>query len=95
MSVRNVGQIDPPLERCAILFMAGVGVGYLGDAENQWVGLPAVGIATALPFPGQARQGQYSAGTRLKSKGLGLVTFLVSYAVGVGVGANMQHQKPS
>ena len=87
----NGRQLDMPLERCAMLFMGGVGIGYLGTPQDHWVGLPAVGVAVAMPFPGQARQGQFAARGVWKQKLLGLFGMSVSYAVGLGVGANMKH----
>ena len=89
--LRGQRQLDMPLERCAILAMTGVGVGYLGGPQDHWIGLPAVGVAVAMPFPGQARQGQFAARGEWKRKLLGLFGMSVSYAVGLGVGANMKH----
>ena len=80
-----------PLERCAILAMTGVGVGYLGTEEDYWIGVPAVMVSVAMPFPGQARQNQFSGGA-WKQKLLGLFGMTVSYAVGLGIGANMKHE---
>ena len=83
--------MDMPLERCAILAMTGVGVGYLGTQQDQWIGLPAVVVAVAMPFPGQARHDQFKSNGAWKRKLLGLFGMTVSYAVGVGIGANMKH----
>ncbi len=82
-------QLDMPLERCAILAMTGIGVGFLGTRDQQWVGLPAVGVAVAMPFPGQSRNRQFKGGSQFKSKLLGLFGFVVSYGVGLGVGQNL------
>ena len=89
---RNVRQLDMPLERCAILAMTGIGIGYLGTRDDQWVGLPVVAVAVAMPFPGQSRQGQFSAKGRWRQKLLGLFGMVVSYGVGLGVGQNMVHE---
>lgn len=83
---------DFPIERCAILAMTGVGVGYLADGSDMWVGLPAVAVAVAMPFPGQERRGRFQSRRRIGKKLLGVFAFSVSYAVGVGIGQNMKHE---
>tara|TARA_R100000951_G_scaffold29053_4_gene24924 strand:- start:11992 stop:12495 length:504 start_codon:yes stop_codon:yes gene_type:complete len=83
------GAVDFPLERAAILCLTGIGVGYLGQGDQQWVGVPAVLVAVAMPFPGQSRNGQFSASSRRKSKLLGLFAYVVAYGVGLGVGEQL------
>ena len=88
---------DFPLERCAILAFTGIGIGYLANDQSMaWkVGSPAVLVATALPFPGQARNGQFAAKQKWKQRALGLFAFTVSYAVGMGVGQNLKMDSPN
>lgn len=83
-------QMDMPLERCAILFFTGVGTGFLGESQDYWVGIPAVAVGVAMPFPGQSRNGRFKGNRAWKRKALGLFGMSVSYAVGLGIGANMK-----
>lgn len=85
----QTGKIDFPLERAALLCLTGIGVGYLGQGDQQWVGVPAVLVAVAMPFPGQSRNGQFSASSRRRSKLLGLFSYIVAYGVGLGVGEQL------
>jgi hypothetical protein len=87
-SGRRTRQPDFPLERCAILFMSGVGVGYAtGDVDAGLAyGAPAIAVAVALPFPGQKRQGRFQAKQLIGTKLLGLLAFSTSYALGLGIG---------
>lgn len=84
--VRRGGRADFPLERAAIIVFTGVGVGYLGTPEQQWVGLPAIAVSVAMPFPGSARNGQFEG----RSKLLALFAYTVAYGVGLGVGQNLR-----
>lgn len=91
----QAAKIDFPLERCAILFFSGVGVGYAGKKEEGWIGLPAVAISVAMPFPGTRRRGRFRAKSRLKEKVLGLFAFTTSYAVGLGIGDSLYFESPN
>lgn len=96
-SGRRSNSPDFPLERCAILAFTGVGIGYLAEDQSMaWkVGAPAVVVATALPFPGQARNGQFASRRKLGQKALGLFAMTVSYAIGMGVGQNLHMDSPN
>lgn len=85
----KTGKVDFPLERAALVALTGVGVGYLGTRDQHWVGLPVVAVSVAMPFPGQERQGQFSASSRRRSKLLGLFAYVCAYGVGLGVGQNL------
>ena len=95
-SGRRSRQPDFPLERCAILAFTGVGTGYLSNDEKQlWtVGAPSILVATAMPFPGNERRGQFWSKSNLGKRALGLLAFTVSYAVGTGVGQSLRHELP-
>lgn len=59
------------------------------------VGAPAVVVATVLPFPGQARNGQFRSKRKLGQKTLGFFAMTVSYAIGMGVGQNLHMESPN
>lgn len=88
---------DFPLERAAILAMSGVGVGFFtGDTQvGQQIGLPAIAVAIALPFPGEQRRGRFYARRRIGQKLLGLVAFTTAYSVGLGVGNALHMDSPT
>lgn len=96
-SGRRTRQPDFPLERCAILFMSGVGVGYATGDTNAGLayGGPAIAVAVALPFPGQKRQGRFSSANRIGTKLLGLLAFSTSYALGLGIGDQLHIDSPT
>jgi hypothetical protein len=96
-SGRRTRQPDFPLERCAILAMSGVGIGYLADNADMGliVGAPAIMVATALPFPGQSRNDRFRSKRRWGQKAIGLLAFTVSYAVGLGVGEQLVMRSPT
>ena len=96
-SGRRSSSPDFPLERCAILAFTGVGIGFLAEDQSMaWkVGAPAVVVATALPFPGQARQGQFASRRKIGQKALGFLAMTVSYAVGMGIGQNLHMDSPN
>lgn len=59
------------------------------------VGAPAVVVATALPFPGQTRQGQFASRRKIGQKALGFFAMTVCYAVGMGIGQNLHMDSPN
>ena len=91
-SGRRSNSPDFPLERCAILAFTGIGIGFLAEDQSvAWkVGAPAIAVSVAMPFPGQARNGQFKSRHKIAQKALGFLAFTVSYAVGMGVGQNLQ-----
>ncbi len=91
-SGRRSRQPDFPIERCAILAMSGVGIGFLAEDPNMGliVGTPAIAVATVLPFPGQARQGRFASRQKIGQKLLGFLAFTVSYSVGLGIGDQLR-----
>lgn len=88
---------DFPLERCAILAMTGVGVGYFtGDLNVGYrIGGPTIAVALALPFPGQQKRGRFAAKRIIGQKLIGLVAFSTSYALGLGVGQQLHFKSPT